>query len=274
MKRQEERQEATRDANGKCLDAQSATRTAETSAFGLTNNGSLFTGYPVIGQNNRMQSSGSCLDSKEDALATICSWDTRLQLLFFYETAFSINLSNISSFVKDVEKLVELQPQALCGIELNGGILLRYIKASSAYLGRTEDALDFAFAYYRSKVRLTPRLFEDIFEEIEQIGLFKYGGLPHWGKNRNVAFKEVIKKYPNADKFLSVKRKYDPQGIFSNEWADQVLGLKDGVMKLKDGCALEGLCICSEDRHCAPTKKYYCRPGKVYKEARVCAFEG
>ncbi|XP_028782986.1 probable L-gulonolactone oxidase 6 isoform X1 [Neltuma alba] len=269
----EELQEATRDANGKCRDAQSATRTAQTSAFGLTNNGTIFTGYPVIGQNNRIQSSGSCLDGKEDALLTICSWDSRLQLLFFYETAFSISLSNLSSFIRDVEKLVELEPQALCGIELNGGILLRYIKSSSAYLGKTEDSVDFDFVYYRSKDPLTPRLFEDIFEEIEQIGLLKYGGLPHWGKNRNFAFKEVINKYPNANKFLSVKIKYDPQGIFSNEWTDHVLGLSKDVI-LRDGCALEGLCICSEDRHCAPAKKYYCRPGRVYKKARVCTFEG
>ncbi|KAK4267070.1 hypothetical protein QN277_023907 [Acacia crassicarpa] len=270
----EELQEATRDANGKCLNAQSATRTSETSAFGLTNNGTIFTGYPVIGPNNRMQSSGSCLNGKEDALLTICPYDSRLQLLFFYETAFSIPLSKVPSFVKDVKKLLELEPQALCGLELTGGILLRYIKASSAYLGKTEDMLDFDFVYYRSKDPLAPRLFEDILEEIEQIGLFKYGGLPHWGKNRNFAFNKVINKYPNANKFLSWKRKYDPQGIFANEWTDKVLGLRGDVTILRDGCALEGLCICSEDHHCSPTSKYYCRPGKVYKQAMVCAFEG
>ncbi|KAI9093931.1 hypothetical protein K1719_026929 [Acacia pycnantha] len=269
----EELQEATRDANGKCLTAKLVTGTLKTLAFGLTNNGILFTGYPVIGQNNRMQSSGTCLESKEDALLTICPWDSRLQLQFIHQMGISISLSNVTSFVNDVKKLVELEPQALCVLELNNGILMRYVKASSAYLGKTQDVVDFDITYYRSKDPLTPRLFEDIVEEIEQIGLFKYGGLPHWGKNRNLAFKEVINKYPNGDKFLSVKNKYDPQGIFSNEWTDQVLGLKEGVMILKDGCALEGLCICSEDRHCAPTKKYYCRPGKIYKEARVCAFD-
>lgn len=232
--------------------------------------GVIFTGYPVIGFQNRLQASGSCLDSIQDAKITACAWDSRVKGEFFHQTTFSISLSVVKNFIEDVQKLVQLEPKGLCGIELYNGILMRYVKASSAYLGNQEDALDFDITYYRSKDPMTPRLYEDILEEIEQIGIFKYGGLPHWGKNRNLAFEGVIKRYKNAGKFLKVKEKYDPQGIFSSSWTDQVLGLKEGVTILKDGCALEGLCICSQDSHCNPSKGYFCRPGKVYKEARVC----
>ncbi|GLU07991.1 hypothetical protein SLE2022_249270 [Rubroshorea leprosula] len=266
--------EETQESNGldemKCVSAGLTTTILGAIAYGLTNNGIIFTGYPVIGYQNRLQSSSSCVNSPENGLITACPWDSRIKGEFFHQTTFKINLSVVQSFIEDVQSLVALEPKSLCGLELYNGILMRYVKASSAYLGSQEDALDFDITYYRSKDPLTPRLYEDILEEIEQMAVFKYGGLPHWGKNRNIAFDGVFKKYRNVTEFLKVKEAYDPSGLFSSEWTDQMLGLKDGLSIVKEGCALEGLCICSQDIHCAPSKGYFCRPGKIYKDARVC----
>ncbi|XAR53914.1 L-gulonolactone oxidase [Bertholletia excelsa] len=266
----EEKQEAKGDADGKCFDAKLTTLAIKMSAHGLTSDGIIFLGYPVVGYQNRLQASGDCLDSHENALFTACPWDPRVKGLFFHQTTFSVGLSKAKSFIQDVQKLVELKPKAMCGLDLYNGILMRYVKASSAYLGKQEDGIDFDITYYRSKDPMNPRLYEDILEEVEQLGLFKYGGLPHWGKNRNLAFDGAINKYKNAVEFLKVKQKYDPSGLFSSNWTDQVLGLKNGVTMIKAGCALEGLCICSQDIHCAPSKGYYCRPGRIYEKARVC----
>ncbi|KAH7519414.1 probable L-gulonolactone oxidase 4 [Ziziphus jujuba] len=267
----EESQESLSDDDGKCIGAKLVTSSLLNSAYGLTNNGVIFTGYPVIGYQHRLQASGSCLEGHEDKRITACAWDPRVKGEFFHQTTFSIGLSSVKNFIQDVQKLVELQPKALCGLELYNGILLRYVTASSAYLGKQEEAVDFDFTYYRSKDPLTPRLYEDVIEEIEQLAVIKYGALPHWGKNRNIVFDGVINKYKNANKFLRIKNVYDPLGLFSSEWTDQVLGLQGGITKFKEGCALEGLCICREDIHCAPSKGYFCRPGKVFKDARVCS---
>ncbi|KAL3812950.1 hypothetical protein ACJIZ3_014218 [Penstemon smallii] len=267
----EETREALEDIDGKCIDGKLASTTVRTAAYGLTNNGILFTGYPVVGYQNRIQSSGTCLDSPEDLRITTCPWDPRVKGLYYHETSFSVALSQVKNFIADIQKLVELEPKSFCGLDLYSGIFMRYVTTSSAYLGKQVDSINFDLTYYRSKA---PRLYEDILEEIEQIAIFKYNGLPHWGKNRNVAFIGGINKYENANKFLKIKQIYDPSGLFSSKWTDQVLGLnKDGLSIVKEGCALEGLCICSEDVHCAPKKGYFCRPGKVYGNARVCAKE-
>ncbi|KAK6158943.1 hypothetical protein DH2020_006257 [Rehmannia glutinosa] len=232
LRTSEETQESLGDVDGKCINGKLTALTLRTMAYGLTNDGILFTGYPVIGYQNRIQASGTCLDSPKDARITACSWDSRVKGLFFHQTTFSIALSKVKNFIEDVQKLVALEPKAMCGLDLYNGILMRYVTASSAYLGKQEDALDFDITYYRSKDPQTPRLFQDILEEIEQIAVFKYNALPHW---------------------------------------DQILGLEDGLSTENEGCALEGLCICSQDIHCAPKKGYLCRPGKIYEKARVCA---
>ncbi|KAL9303028.1 putative oxidoreductase [Arabidopsis thaliana] len=266
----EETQETLRDAHGKCVTATTISSTLFSTSYGLTNNGITFTGYPVIGSQNRMMSSGSCLDGLEDKLTSACAWDSRVKGVFYHQTTFSIPLTQVKSFINDIKSLLNIDSKSLCGLELYYGILMRYVTSSPAYLGKETEAIDFDITYYRANDPLTPRLYEDFIEEIEQIALLKYNALPHWGKNRNLAFDGVIKKYKNAPAFLKVKESYDPNGLFSSEWTDQILGIKGNPTIVKDGCALEGLCICSDDAHCAPSKGYLCRPGKVYKEARVC----
>jgi L-gulonolactone oxidase len=108
----------------------------------------------------------------------------------------------------------------------------------------------------------------DLIDEVEQITLYKYGGLPHWGKNRNYAFNDTLGRYPRLGKFLEVKARFDPDGVFSSKWSDQVLGISGSPVIQGPGCAVEGLCTCTKDSDCAPG--YMCSQGKVYPDARVC----
>lgn len=94
------------------------------------------------------------------------------------------------------------------------------------------------------------------------MAFFKHGAKPHWAKNRNVAFVGVREKYAN------VKNVLDPKGVFS----DGMLSETGSFVSDGDGCALEGMRVCSEDRHCSPRDKYFCRQGLIYKEARVCRY--
>jgi L-gulonolactone oxidase len=258
----------------RCLSARVPSTLFELQAYGFTNDGSFFTGYPVVGLQHRVQASGTCINSPEDGLLSSCTWDPRIKGPFFYQSGFSVALSRVPAFVADVQRLRDLNPRAFCGLDAKLGVLMRYVKASSAYLGKAEDSLDFDVTYYRSFTEGAPRAHADVVDEFEQMALRKYGALPHWGKNRNFAFEGAVAKYPKAAEFIKVKDRYDPDGIFSSEWSDQVLGIRGTPSIVQKGCAMEGLCVCSDDSHCAPDEGFFCRPGKVYTEARVCAPAG
>nr|GMD41429.1 L-gulonolactone oxidase 3 [Ipomoea batatas]GMD47633.1 L-gulonolactone oxidase 3 [Ipomoea batatas] len=245
-------------------------------ANGLKNNGVLFTGYPVVGPQGKMQTSGSCLyTSPSDSLSS-CAWDPRINGLFFYETTAVIPAANFGDFIRDVKKLRDaVKPESFCGADLYNGFLIRYVKASAGYLAPPVDSVVVDINYYRADDAVTPRLSQDIWEEVEQLAFFKHGARPHWGKNRDVAFIGVQGKYPGFAKFVAAKKELDPNNVFSGEWLDEVVFGKGGGGGVKgDGCALEGLCVCSEDRHCSPSNGYFCRPGVVYKDARVCTYLG
>lgn len=260
--------ETAQNYKGKCAAAASQLAYKKISANGLKNNDLLFTGYPVVGRQGKMQTSGSCLHSPEIDLMSMCAWDPRIKGLFFYESTAIFTPSKFRDFIIDVKKLRDLQPERFCGVDLYNGFFIRFIKASEAYLGQPEDSVVLDFNYFRADQAATPRLAQDVWEEVEQMAFFKYGARPHWAKNRNLAFSGVQQKYPNMVKFVDAKKQLDTEGIFSSEWSDEIL-LRGGTNR-DNGCAMEGLCICSEDRHCNPDEGYLCKAGLIYKQARVC----
>lgn len=261
--------ESSRNSKGKCALAAAVVGVKKLVANGLKNNGQIFTGYPVIGRQGKMQTSGSCLYST--AIDTTCAWDPTIKGLFFFETTAIFAASSFADFIRHVKQLRDLNPDNFCGVDMYNGFLIRFIRASQAYLGQDEDSVAVDFNYFRANQPLTPRVNQDVWEEVEQMAFFKYGARPHWGKNRNLAFLGVPKKYKNFGNFVEVKRVLDPQNMFSSEWSDEVLFGKE-LGEKGDGCALEGQCVCSEDRHCSPEKGYFCKEGLVYKEARVCRY--
>uniref|UniRef100_A0A7N0URF0 L-gulonolactone oxidase n=1 Tax=Kalanchoe fedtschenkoi TaxID=63787 RepID=A0A7N0URF0_KALFE len=267
----EKQLEKAKSVKGKCAVAATTLAYKKLIANGLKNDKLLFSGYPVVGRQGKMQTAGSCLYTPEWRKDVSCAWDPRISGLFFYESTAIFPASRFAGFIRDVRKLRGLMsPDSFCGVDVYNGFLIRFIKASDAYLGQSEDSVVVDFNYYRADEATTPRLSQDVWEEVEQLAFFKHGAKPHWAKNRNLAFLNVHKKYQNYDKFLAAKKQLDPDNLFSSGFSDDLLMGKAAGMTKTDGCALEGQCVCSEDRHCSPQNGYLCKPGLVYTEARVC----
>ncbi|OAY72944.1 L-gulonolactone oxidase 3 [Ananas comosus] len=262
--------EKSKNIKGKCTVAKTEIAYKKLVGNGLKNEGIIFTGYPVVGYQGKMQTSGSCLHSSKADPLSMCAWDPRIKGLFFYETTAIFTASKFKDFILDVKKLRNLNPDNFCGVDIYNGFLIRFIKSSEAYLGQNEDSVVVDFNYYRADDPLTPRLNQDVWEEVEQMAFFKHGARPHWAKNRKVAFVGVQNKYPKMDKFIAEKKRLDPTGIFDSVLSDEILFGKES--EKYDGCALDGQCICSEDTHCSPSQGYLCKPGLVYQEAMVCRY--
>ena len=275
----EENGELLKERDPKCLLAKTTVLGQMVVGFGYEKvAGHGFEGFPVIGHQHRMQSSSGCERSTKPDY--YCPWDHRIKGLRFFESSAAIPMRSLSAFIGDMKSLRDkAHPLGFCGLDIYTGFLIRFVKASSgAFLGAQEDVAMVDFTYYRARDAKTPRLDEDIFDEIEQIAFYKYGARPHWAKNRNYVFYGVGRSYRDIDKFLAVRDRFDPEGFFSSDWSDEILGVASNNSDVASEsrqpyCALEGLCVCSEDVHCAPEKEYYCRPGRIYSDAKVCRFE-
>jgi len=61
------------------------------------------------------------------------------------------------------------------------------------------------------------------FHAVEAI-MSELGGRPHWGKRHFQTADTLRSRYPDWDRFQSVRARLDPDGRFANEWTDRVLG--------------------------------------------------
>ena len=61
------------------------------------------------------------------------------------------------------------------------------------------------------------------FEAVEEI-MDSYGGRPHWGKRHFQTAATLAERYPRWAEFQSARDELDPQRVFSNEYAERVLG--------------------------------------------------
>lgn len=89
--------ENARNVDGKCALASTTVGYKKLIANGLRN-GLIFTGYPVIGRQGKMQTSGSCLYSAPSRTDLTCAWDPRIDGLFFLRVDRDIPCPKICRF--------------------------------------------------------------------------------------------------------------------------------------------------------------------------------
>jgi L-gulonolactone oxidase len=64
---------------------------------------------------------------------------------------------------------------------------------------------------------------EPYFRAVEAL-MDGFGGRPHWGKRHFQTAASLSGRYPDWDAFQRVRARLDPNGVFSNDWTERVLG--------------------------------------------------
>ena len=183
--------EAEKDAEGLCAQSEQSMENKVAKGGGYLNDDKTFTGYPVVGFNDLMQTTGGCQDyhplqrhsesssckpsTITDKNQSICPWDRRAEGRIKYDLEIRVPLSRARDAMLDVKRIRDFNPQALCAVE-GSGIGMRSVrKSAGAFLGPAEDMVTFETSYYRSPEVFVTAWNMDVFQEIEQMLIEKYG---------------------------------------------------------------------------------------------------
>ncbi|KAI9306147.1 hypothetical protein BJ944DRAFT_248453 [Cunninghamella echinulata] len=195
-----------------------------------------------------------------------CAWDfpvTDLLAVQPGEGSIAVSVTKFASVMADIKQMIKENPTAFPMY----GLFVRFSPPSRGLFAiqHQQESFHVDIGY---PLRLDPKNQAayglPVIQAITQLMFDKYNGRPHWGKNGRHFFKHdfLVKKYPaeSFSKFKAVVQKYDPKGVFSNQFGDRILGVDQNIEKIPvSHCAIQSYCLCQKNTDCSSTD--YC--GKI-----------
>jgi FAD-linked oxidoreductase len=136
------------------------------------------------------------------------------RLVRFTEMEYALPRERTVEAVRRVMEMIERT-----GFAVPFPIEVRTVAADDAFLstaaGRASGYV--AVHMYRGMA------WEPYFRAVEEI-MDELGGRPHWGKRHFQTAATLCGRYPDWDRFGSVRARLDPEGRFANAWTERVLG--------------------------------------------------
>jgi len=132
----------------------------------------------------------------------------------FYEMEYAIPRDAIPEALNRVRALVDE-----AGIQLSFPVEVRVVAPDDIPLSTAEGR---ATGYIAVHV-YQGTAYDTYFQGVERI-MTSYGGRPHWGKMHFQGHEALAERYPRWDEFQAVRRRLDPEGRFTNQYLERVLG--------------------------------------------------
>lgn len=130
----------------------------------------------------------------------------------FNEIEYCIPVENMKAAIQEIRECIETNHY-----EVHFPIECRTVKADEIWLSPSykRNSAYLAFHMYKGMP------YEEYFHDMEAI-MQKYGGRPHWGKMHKREHPELLTLYPKFADFLKVRKELDPDGMFLNEYLQEL----------------------------------------------------
>jgi L-gulonolactone oxidase len=136
------------------------------------------------------------------------------RIVRFYEMEYSIRRDAVVEALNRVRKMVDEK-----GFLLNFPVEVRFTAGDDIPLstGSGRDNAYIAVHVFKGMK------YEPYFREVEAI-MSDYDGRPHWGKIHFKSADALERLYPEWKRYIEVRNRLDPEGVFTNDYLRRVLG--------------------------------------------------
>lgn len=149
---------------------------------------------------------------------TNVNWSHRVfatpRLVKFQEMEYNIPTEHFVSAIREIKEAIVKN-----NVRVHFPIECRFVKSDDIYLSPASGRESAYIAVHMYK----GMPYKEYFSLIENI-FKKYNGRPHWGKMHTRSAAELSPLYPQWNKFNELRKHYDREGVFMNEYLRKVLG--------------------------------------------------
>lgn len=202
------------------------------------------------------------------------------------DVEFSLKLSHLEEFVKDMKAIVKAELDEIQGrLDFTwcmppGYFWFRFGGKSKSLLATSTGDEDVVYIQYviLEAAASSPEKHQKgdaIMQTFEQLMLCKYKARPHWGKNHERVFRHpkchVRDNYPDGSfvEMLKMQKEHDPKKMFEPQLFKHVLE-RNGP-QYYERCNSASWCYCEANEHCPEGN--VCRPSPVFPEYKICRLD-
>lgn len=171
------------------------------------------TGQAVVTRRNRVEIIASEALPETSFKALVCHTIDPNDKDLFSEIA--IPIERLPQVIKKIQNFAKHYQTE--GIKI-ADIVVRFVEADAhSFLS---PAANRSVAYLTMSIPIECDC--DFYKQFEDL-LLEDNGRPHWGKTNFLNYEKAVHLYgENLEKFIKVKKRLDPQGIFSNDFINQI----------------------------------------------------